>query len=188
MAKKRKRERKKEHSVNEVAVNRTTKWDKEPREKHVLQLLVYEWCHSICTVCVCGVMEDKQAMCLTVCLCYSSASEDLGCRRGDFSRKHYGSVELVSPTHDLLICLFLSLCLGVTVSSRSFFSSQSPLPFCLSILLPSSLFCWHVWTPEGDWWVMTYWVWSSNVLCLVDPIGCATHSDAGLCYLLNLQS
>lgn len=27
----------------------------------------------------------------------SSASEDLGCRRGDFSRKHYGSVELVSP-------------------------------------------------------------------------------------------
>lgn len=29
----------------------------------------------------------------------SSASEDLGCRRGDFSRKHYGSVELVSPIH-----------------------------------------------------------------------------------------
>uniref|UniRef100_A0A3B4TYM8 GTPase-activating Rap/Ran-GAP domain-like protein 3 n=1 Tax=Seriola dumerili TaxID=41447 RepID=A0A3B4TYM8_SERDU len=28
-------------------------------------------------------------------LCYSSASEDLGCRRGDFSRKHYGSVELL---------------------------------------------------------------------------------------------
>uniref|UniRef100_A0A674EM68 GTPase-activating Rap/Ran-GAP domain-like protein 3 n=1 Tax=Salmo trutta TaxID=8032 RepID=A0A674EM68_SALTR len=27
-------------------------------------------------------------------LCCSSASEDLGCRRGDFSRKHYGSVEL----------------------------------------------------------------------------------------------
>ncbi|TKS84755.1 GTPase-activating Rap/Ran-GAP domain-like protein 3 [Collichthys lucidus] len=24
-----------------------------------------------------------------------SASEDLGCRRGDFSRKHYGSVELL---------------------------------------------------------------------------------------------
>uniref|UniRef100_A0A6Q2WW46 GTPase-activating Rap/Ran-GAP domain-like protein 3 n=1 Tax=Esox lucius TaxID=8010 RepID=A0A6Q2WW46_ESOLU len=31
----------------------------------------------------------------TVRLCYSSASEDLGCRRGDFSRKHYGSVELL---------------------------------------------------------------------------------------------
>uniref|UniRef100_A0A8B9JF86 GTPase-activating Rap/Ran-GAP domain-like protein 3 n=1 Tax=Astyanax mexicanus TaxID=7994 RepID=A0A8B9JF86_ASTMX len=28
-------------------------------------------------------------------LCFSSASEDLGCRRGDFSRKHYGSVELL---------------------------------------------------------------------------------------------
>uniref|UniRef100_A0A8L0DPN4 GTPase activating Rap/RanGAP domain like 3 n=1 Tax=Oncorhynchus mykiss TaxID=8022 RepID=A0A8L0DPN4_ONCMY len=28
-------------------------------------------------------------------LCCSSASEDLGCRRGDFSRKHYGSVELL---------------------------------------------------------------------------------------------
>lgn len=28
--------------------------------------------------------------------CSSSVSEDLGCRRGDFSRKHYGSVELVS--------------------------------------------------------------------------------------------
>ncbi|KAG5272347.1 hypothetical protein AALO_G00164470 [Alosa alosa] len=25
----------------------------------------------------------------------SSASEDLGCRRGEFSRKHYGSVELL---------------------------------------------------------------------------------------------
>ncbi|MED6261066.1 GTPase-activating Rap/Ran-GAP domain-like protein 3 [Ataeniobius toweri] len=25
-----------------------------------------------------------------------SASEDLGCRRGDFSRKHYGSVELLA--------------------------------------------------------------------------------------------
>lgn len=104
-------------------------------------------------------MEDKQTMCLTMCLCYSSASEDLGCRRGDFSRKHYGSVELVSPTHDPLICLLLSLCLGVTVSSSSFFSSWCPLPFCLSI------FCWHVWITEGDWWVMTYWVWSSDVLC-----------------------
>uniref|UniRef100_A0A674EKX6 GTPase-activating Rap/Ran-GAP domain-like protein 3 n=1 Tax=Salmo trutta TaxID=8032 RepID=A0A674EKX6_SALTR len=30
----------------------------------------------------------------TMRLCCSSASEDLGCRRGDFSRKHYGSVEL----------------------------------------------------------------------------------------------
>uniref|UniRef100_A0A8K9XIX4 GTPase activating Rap/RanGAP domain like 3 n=1 Tax=Oncorhynchus mykiss TaxID=8022 RepID=A0A8K9XIX4_ONCMY len=31
----------------------------------------------------------------TMRLCCSSASEDLGCRRGDFSRKHYGSVELL---------------------------------------------------------------------------------------------
>ncbi|XP_043913822.1 GTPase-activating Rap/Ran-GAP domain-like protein 3 [Protopterus annectens] len=28
-------------------------------------------------------------------VCTSSASEDLGCRRGEFSRKHYGSVELL---------------------------------------------------------------------------------------------
>uniref|UniRef100_A0A8C2ZLM9 GTPase-activating Rap/Ran-GAP domain-like protein 3 n=1 Tax=Cyclopterus lumpus TaxID=8103 RepID=A0A8C2ZLM9_CYCLU len=35
------------------------------------------------------------AVCLTMRLCCSSASEDLGCRRGDFSRKHYGSVELL---------------------------------------------------------------------------------------------
>uniref|UniRef100_A0A8C4NWI1 GTPase-activating Rap/Ran-GAP domain-like protein 3 n=1 Tax=Dicentrarchus labrax TaxID=13489 RepID=A0A8C4NWI1_DICLA len=28
-------------------------------------------------------------------VCVVSASEDLGCRRGDFSRKHYGSVELL---------------------------------------------------------------------------------------------
>uniref|UniRef100_A0A3Q3MX93 GTPase-activating Rap/Ran-GAP domain-like protein 3 n=1 Tax=Mastacembelus armatus TaxID=205130 RepID=A0A3Q3MX93_9TELE len=40
-------------------------------------------------------MEGKKVKCLTMCLCYSSASEDLGCRRGDFSRKHYGSVELL---------------------------------------------------------------------------------------------
>uniref|UniRef100_A0A671W0A0 GTPase-activating Rap/Ran-GAP domain-like protein 3 n=1 Tax=Sparus aurata TaxID=8175 RepID=A0A671W0A0_SPAAU len=40
-------------------------------------------------------MEDRQAVCLTMRLCCSSASEDLGCRRGDFSRKHYGSVELL---------------------------------------------------------------------------------------------
>ncbi|KPP64751.1 hypothetical protein Z043_116871, partial [Scleropages formosus] len=32
---------------------------------------------------------------LMLCLCCSSASEDLGCRRGEFSRKHYGSVELL---------------------------------------------------------------------------------------------
>uniref|UniRef100_A0A671W081 GTPase-activating Rap/Ran-GAP domain-like protein 3 n=1 Tax=Sparus aurata TaxID=8175 RepID=A0A671W081_SPAAU len=37
----------------------------------------------------------QQAVCLTMRLCCSSASEDLGCRRGDFSRKHYGSVELL---------------------------------------------------------------------------------------------
>lgn len=39
----------------------------------------------------------------------SSASEDLGCRRGDFSRKHYGSVELVSPRPfaAVLLCSWL---------------------------------------------------------------------------------
>jgi len=33
---------------------------------------------------------------LMKCFYFSSVSEDLGCRRGEFSRKHYGSVELVS--------------------------------------------------------------------------------------------
>lgn len=53
--------------------------------------------------------DGPQAMLLTMYLFCSSASEDLGCRRGDFSRKHYGSVELVSPIHTALICLLLSL-------------------------------------------------------------------------------
>lgn len=65
-------------------------------------------------ICLCCIMEDRQAMCLTMRLCCSSASEDLGCRRGDFSRKHYGSVELVSPIHNAFSCLLLSLCLSVT--------------------------------------------------------------------------
>ncbi|KAL1275063.1 hypothetical protein QQF64_027877 [Cirrhinus molitorella] len=34
-------------------------------------------------------------ICLKYQNAYSSASEDLGCRRGEFSRKHYGSVELL---------------------------------------------------------------------------------------------
>lgn len=84
-------------------------------------------------------MEDKQTMCLTMCLCYSSASEDLGCRRGDFSRKHYGSVELVSPTHDPLICSLLS------VSGRDCLL----IPFLLPPFLCLYLFCWHVWITEG---------------------------------------
>uniref|UniRef100_A0A671W0V0 GTPase-activating Rap/Ran-GAP domain-like protein 3 n=1 Tax=Sparus aurata TaxID=8175 RepID=A0A671W0V0_SPAAU len=41
------------------------------------------------------LQSAEQAVCLTMRLCCSSASEDLGCRRGDFSRKHYGSVELL---------------------------------------------------------------------------------------------
>uniref|UniRef100_A0A3P9M1N9 GTPase-activating Rap/Ran-GAP domain-like protein 3 n=1 Tax=Oryzias latipes TaxID=8090 RepID=A0A3P9M1N9_ORYLA len=40
-------------------------------------------------------MSVTQAARVTMCFRYSSASEDLGCRRGDFSRKHYGSVELL---------------------------------------------------------------------------------------------
>lgn len=78
---------------------------------------------------------------LTVPLCYSSASEDLGCRRGDFSRKHYGSVELVSPTHSALTSLllsFVSLSLSVCLSCS----------LCLSHSLPTP--CWHGWTTEGD--------------------------------------
>uniref|UniRef100_A0A674D0D2 GTPase-activating Rap/Ran-GAP domain-like protein 3 n=1 Tax=Salmo trutta TaxID=8032 RepID=A0A674D0D2_SALTR len=38
---------------------------------------------------------DALSRLTTMRLCCSSASEDLGCRRGDFSRKHYGSVELL---------------------------------------------------------------------------------------------
>lgn len=90
-------------------------------------------------------------MCLTMRLCCSSASEDLGCRRGDFSRKHYGSVELVSPTHNALICLLLSLCLSVTDSSSSFPPSSllillimiSPPFLPLSVIsFPSFLLAW----------------------------------------------
>uniref|UniRef100_A0A8C7XVQ2 GTPase-activating Rap/Ran-GAP domain-like protein 3 n=1 Tax=Oryzias sinensis TaxID=183150 RepID=A0A8C7XVQ2_9TELE len=40
-------------------------------------------------------MSVTQAARVTMFFRYSSASEDLGCRRGDFSRKHYGSVELL---------------------------------------------------------------------------------------------
>ncbi|XP_019396620.1 PREDICTED: GTPase-activating Rap/Ran-GAP domain-like protein 3 isoform X4 [Crocodylus porosus] len=41
--------------------------------------------------CLCG-----QHFCMFMKFwCYSSVSEDLGCRRGEFSRKHYGSVELL---------------------------------------------------------------------------------------------
>lgn len=64
-------------------------------------------CDVTVDACYRGMTEDKQAMCVTMCLFYSSASEDLGCRRGDFSRKHYGSVELVSPTHTARLCLLL---------------------------------------------------------------------------------
>uniref|UniRef100_A0A8C7UGB8 GTPase-activating Rap/Ran-GAP domain-like protein 3 n=1 Tax=Oncorhynchus mykiss TaxID=8022 RepID=A0A8C7UGB8_ONCMY len=43
-------------------------------------------------MCFCRKREERL---ITMRLCCSSASEDLGCRRGDFSRKHYGSVELL---------------------------------------------------------------------------------------------
>uniref|UniRef100_A0A8C8CF80 GTPase-activating Rap/Ran-GAP domain-like protein 3 n=1 Tax=Oncorhynchus tshawytscha TaxID=74940 RepID=A0A8C8CF80_ONCTS len=39
--------------------------------------------------------REREERLITMRLCCSSASEDLGCRRGDFSRKHYGSVELL---------------------------------------------------------------------------------------------
>uniref|UniRef100_A0AAZ3QGP2 GTPase-activating Rap/Ran-GAP domain-like protein 3 n=1 Tax=Oncorhynchus tshawytscha TaxID=74940 RepID=A0AAZ3QGP2_ONCTS len=45
-----------------------------------------------------GIMRKRALLLRKGCsfeISSSSASEDLGCRRGDFSRKHYGSVELV---------------------------------------------------------------------------------------------
>lgn len=44
----------------------------------------------------CGRFVQSLCIILMKHFCSSSVSEDLGCRRGDFSRKHYGSVELVS--------------------------------------------------------------------------------------------
>lgn len=117
-----------------------------------------------CTVCFWDFLQDKEARCLTVSLSYSSASEDLGCRRGDFSRKHYGSVELVSPTHSALVCshLFLSqqlLCPPLVLSS-----------LVLSGLLPRFVVV-RMSAVRGRQWVVTFWVWSSSVaskmlLCL----------------------
>lgn len=76
----------------------------ERREARMLHLpLMYEWSQLLSKQYVWRDIWGELAMCLTMCLCYSSASEDLGCRRGDFSRKHYGSVELVSPSHSALI-------------------------------------------------------------------------------------
>lgn len=67
--------------------------------KQMLRLpLLYEPCIAAVYPRLCCVMDDRQAAFSDhVVLFCSSASEDLGCRRGDFSRKHYGSVELVSP-------------------------------------------------------------------------------------------
>lgn len=117
-----------------------------------------------CTVCFWDFLQDTEARCLTVSLSYSSASEDLGCRRGDFSRKHYGSVELVSPTHSALVCshLFLSqqlLCPPLVLSS-----------LVLSGLLPGFVVV-RMSAVRGRQWVVTFWVWSSGVaskmlLCL----------------------
>ncbi|XP_045548923.1 GTPase-activating Rap/Ran-GAP domain-like protein 3 isoform X4 [Salmo salar] len=45
-----------------------------------------------------GIMRKRALLLRKGCsfeISSSSASEDLGCRRGDFSRKHYGSVELL---------------------------------------------------------------------------------------------
>ncbi|MED6289563.1 hypothetical protein CHARACLAT_004154 [Characodon lateralis] len=52
-----------------------------------------------------------------------SASEDLGCRRGDFSRKHYGSVELVSPTLNAPNSMWLPLLLSMKAPLFPFISS-----------------------------------------------------------------
>uniref|UniRef100_A0AAZ3SFP0 GTPase-activating Rap/Ran-GAP domain-like protein 3 n=1 Tax=Oncorhynchus tshawytscha TaxID=74940 RepID=A0AAZ3SFP0_ONCTS len=46
-----------------------------------------------------GIMRKRALLLRKGCsfeISSSSASEDLGCRRGDFSRKHYGSVELTT--------------------------------------------------------------------------------------------
>lgn len=74
------------------------------------------------------------------------------------------------------------------------FGRDCPLILLLPFMIPPPflslhLFCWHVWTTEGDWWVMTYWVWSNDGLCQRGSAhGRLAHGDAGLCYLLSLQS
>lgn len=83
--------------------------------------------------------ERKERL-TTMRLCCSSASEDLGCRRGDFSRKHYGSVELVS--NPLPMTFYSYFCPSI--------SPFSPL-FCVHPLFPPiSTFshAFHVSTPH----------------------------------------
>jgi hypothetical protein len=67
-----------------------------------------------------GVGVCRRCVARSLCIilmkrfCSSSVSEDLGCRRGDFSRKHYGSVELVS-----LRCLFSCWCIDLDLETTA---------------------------------------------------------------------
>lgn len=145
----------------------------------MLQLpLVYETTWPFLCVCAlcCVVMRRTGRVFLTMSLlCYSSASEDLGCRRGDFSRKHYGSVELVSPTHNLsLICL----CLTVSASSCFFFcSSWSPRLLWLFLLFSLGM---DGRQREEGGGLMSHDVLGVVQWCAPVPVGsrcgCSTHS------------
>ena len=132
-------------------------------------------------------MEDRQAVCLTMRLCCSSASEDLGCRRGDFSRKHYGSVELVSPVHSALVSLCdcplipFPLHLLIDSSPHDLPSLSLHLP---GITFPSFLLAWM--DNRGG----TDESWRTGCgpamrFASVDHSGFSTHGDAGLRRLLS---
>lgn len=131
-------------------------------------------------------MEDRQAVCLTMRLCCSSASEDLGCRRGDFSRKHYGSVELVSPIHSALVslcdCLLILFLLHLLIdSSPHDLPSLSASPCYYLPLFSVGMDGQQRGTDES---------WRTGCgpamrFASVDHSGFSTHSDVGLCRLLT---
>lgn len=67
----------------------------------------------------------------------------------------------VSQHEHLLIFFPLILILDSSVD-------DPPPPLSLSLsLIAFPTVCWHGWATEGGWWVMTYWVWSRDVLCQV---------------------
>lgn len=121
---------------------------------------VYEWCHSMCTVCLCGVMEDKNSHVSDHVFVLQLCVRGLGlqARRLQQETLWFGRAGESHPrsTH-LFIPLFVSGRDCLLILFLLFMISPPFLSLCL--------FCWHVWITEGDWWVMTYWAWSNDVLC-----------------------
>ena len=85
-------------------------WGRPAPRQPLLQMVV-RFCRRFVTRSLCIILMKH--------FCSSSVSEDLGCRRGDFSRKHYGSVELVS-----LLCLFAG---GTMIQISRRLASVDPL-------------------------------------------------------------